>query len=70
MTIQDLAIGAIGPPISSLLFRVSLGFIGSFFVAIYGACLYNKRRVLGSSLIGVGTLSAAGAIGYFLYSLR
>jgi hypothetical protein len=57
------------PTINTLLFRVLAGFFGGFFVAVCGACLYDKRRVLGASLIGLGCLSAGLALAYLLFGL-
>ncbi len=48
---------------------VLAGFFGGFFVALYGVFIYDQRRRLGASLIGLGTLSAWGSLAYMIFTL-
>jgi hypothetical protein len=52
--------------VDSVLFRVLAGFFGGFFLALYGVFVYYERRLLGASLIGLGTLSACAALAYMI----
>jgi uncharacterized membrane protein YebE (DUF533 family) len=56
------------PSIDSVLFRVLAGFFGGFFLTLYGVLIYDKRRFLGASLIGLGVLSAWGALAYMVFT--
>ena len=57
------------PDIEVILFPHFGGFIGGLGSALFGVCLYNERRILGASLIGIGCLCGVSANIYFLVSL-
>jgi IS1 family transposase len=58
------------PSIGTLVFSVFAGFFGSFFIAMYGVFLYDKRRRLGTSLIALGCAGGCASIAWFVIGAR